>query len=119
MHAWEKAHTLAKRVIALASSLGRGEAADIVRRQMIRAATSAPANIAEGHGGSRGRAYRRFLLLARGSATELDYWLLLAGETVLVGQSDTDELRALTAEVIAMLTTMIRQLPLREGQASE
>jgi len=115
--AWQKSHEVAKRVIAVASKLRSGDAADVLRRQIIRAATSVPANIAEGYGGASGKGYRRYLMIARGSATELDYWLLLAEEVRLGDWGLCADLRALNAEVIAMLTTAIRSIGSAEDSA--
>lgn len=46
--------------------------------QMIRAAISIPANIAEGNARATRRDYAHFISIARGSATELETLLLLA-----------------------------------------
>ena len=76
---WQKAHSLAKQVIMICRGFPRNdETAKVIERQLIRSSTSIPANIAEGHGGHRGRAYRNYLIIARRSANEMDYWILLA-----------------------------------------
>lgn len=75
--AWQEAMRLAAAVIAEARRLrgpGRRGAAD----QMLRAADSIPANIAEGHGRGPGRDCTRFLRTARASAAELESHLRLA-----------------------------------------
>jgi four helix bundle protein len=47
--------------------------------QMIRAAVSIPANIAEGHARATRKEYAHFVSIARGSTAELETLLLLAG----------------------------------------
>jgi four helix bundle protein len=46
--------------------------------QMIRAAVSIPANIAEGHARATRKDYAHFISISRGSAAELEMLLLLA-----------------------------------------
>ena len=46
--------------------------------QMVRAAVSAPANIAEGHARGTRKEYAHFVSISRGSAAELETLLLLA-----------------------------------------
>ena len=64
-------------------------ARDTVGKQLIRAADSIGANIAEGHGRGDGLDHKRFLRFARGSTNETKHWLrrayrrsLLTGEQV-------------------------------------
>ena len=76
---WQKAHSLAKQVIMICRDFPNDDEARVIKRQLIRSATSIPANIAEGYGGSRsGKAYQNYLIIARRSVSETDYWIFLA-----------------------------------------
>jgi four helix bundle protein len=59
--------------------------------QLVRAADSVGANIAEGLGRSRGPDRRRFLLIARGSLTELEHWIERATSRDLIDGSRWSE----------------------------
>jgi four helix bundle protein len=78
--------------------------------QVRRAASSIPANIAEGYGRSHRGDYLRFLSIARGSLAELETHLIVAAK---VGVADRDSLIAsweLTQRVGQMLGAQVRSL---------
>ena len=70
---WQKAHALAMSVLDLAESGSLAKQWEL-RDQIIAAALSVPANIAEGNGRSTPLDYASFLDRARGSLFETDYW---------------------------------------------
>src|SRR6266446_2757718 len=74
---WEKAHLLALAVYPITARFPREETYGLTA-QIRRAACSIPANIAEGCGRDGDAELARFCVIARGSATELEYQLLLA-----------------------------------------
>lgn len=78
--------------------------------QIRRAATSIPANIAEGYGrGSRGE-YLQFLRIAQGSLKELETHLLLSIQVSLATENKVAPLLQICDEEGRMLASMIRKL---------
>ena len=71
--AWKCADDLAAEIYQMAGRL-HGQAW-ILNGQLIRAATSAPANIAEGYGRASQREFKQFLTVADGSLYEVSYFL--------------------------------------------
>ena len=107
---WQKAHSLAKQVIENCRGFPKDDEARVIKRQLIRSSTSIPANIAEGHGGHRGRAYRNYLIIARRSASETDYWILLVRDLEYIGPEEYNQLQQSCTEVMMMLSKMISKL---------
>jgi four helix bundle protein len=80
---WQKAHQLALHVYSATSPFPHQELYGLTS-QLRRAAVSVPANIAEGCGRTSDRDFARFLQIAAGSASELEYHLLLARDLQLL-----------------------------------
>ncbi len=78
--------------------------------QIRRSSASIPANIAEGCGRGGNADLARFLQIAIGSATELEYHLLLARDLNLLDTSDYERLTKEVTEIKRMLTSFIRSL---------
>ncbi len=78
--------------------------------QVQRAATSVPANIAEGHGREHLGDYLHHLSVANGSLMKLETHVLVAGRLVYPKQADMDSFLAHTAELGRMLAGLIRSL---------
>ena len=78
--------------------------------QIRRAASSIPSNIAEGCGREGDTELARFCIIARGSATELEYQLLLARDLKLIQPQDYETLSAQTVEIKRMLTVLVQKL---------
>ena len=83
--------------------------------QLRRSAISIPSNIAEGHGRINPREFRHFLLIARGSNSELQTQLELSNE---LGFADPQELvlaQSLSAEIERMIIGLVRNLRNNSG----
>ncbi len=77
LNVWEKSHALALAVYKATRSFPKEELYTLTS-QLRRAAGSVPANISEGCGRGGDPEFGRFLQVAMGSASELEYHLLLA-----------------------------------------
>lgn len=78
--------------------------------QIRQASSSIPANIAEGCGKDGDADFARFLQIARGSASELEYHLLLAKDLGFLEEDDYQKLNKETNELKQMLTNFIKRL---------
>ncbi|MDQ2855634.1 MAG: four helix bundle protein [Acidobacteriota bacterium] len=74
---WEKAHGLTLEIYKATSKFPREEMYGLTS-QMRRSSSSIPANIAEGFGRGGNTELARFLQIGMGSASELEYHVLLA-----------------------------------------
>ena len=77
---------------------------------MLRAAMSIPANIVEGTAKGSAAEFSRFLNIAVGSSSELEYHLMMARDTKLLSNTEFDSLAGQTTEVRRMLCGLIRKL---------
>jgi four helix bundle protein len=106
---WEKFHRFTLAVYSATAGFPREEQYGLTS-QIRRAAVSIPANIAEGCGRNSDNELRRFLEFAMGSASELEYHLLLAHDLNLL-ESDTYQLlNQQICEVKRMLSAFIQKL---------
>ena len=106
---WEKAHALTLAVYAVTRMFPREEIYSL-NSQMRRASSSIGANIAEGTCRKTDGDFGRFLQIAMGSASELEYHLLLARDLRILNVPEYDRLSSDTIEVKRMLTSLIRSL---------
>jgi four helix bundle protein len=83
LQVWRKAHALTLRCYKATSDFPRHELYGITS-QIRRCAASIAANIAEGCGKRGNAEFQRFLGIAAGSASELEYHLLLAHDLELL-----------------------------------
>lgn len=74
----------------------------------MRAAESIPANVAEAYGRGLGKDGARFLRIARGSATELESHLWIAGESRRLPVAVAARLMRETRTVRALLRSLIQ-----------
>lgn len=76
--------------------------------QLLRALTSIGANITEGYGRRSKNDYRRFLIIAKASALESEYWIDILSEIKPELNKTLQEVRNSNIEVIKMLTILIK-----------
>jgi four helix bundle protein len=106
---WERAHQLVLAVYHTTASFPRDETYGLTA-QLRRSVSSIPSNIAEGCGRDGDAELARFCLIARGSASELEYQILLAHDLKLIPSGRYDELSQEITEIKRMLTVLVQKL---------
>ena len=106
---WVKAHEVTLAIYEGTRNFPRDEIYGLTS-QMRRAAASIAANIAEGCGRRSDPELHRFLQIARGSASELEYHLLLARDLHFMNGADFKRIEAGIVEVQRMLTSLVQRL---------
>jgi four helix bundle protein len=88
---WELGHEITLDVYKLSNEFPKDERFGITS-QIRRCSSSVPANIAEGCGRETEKEFKRFLVIANGSATELEYFLILITDLKFAEQESVDKL---------------------------
>jgi len=84
---WKDGHQLTLIIYKLTMMFPKEELFGITS-QLRRAVTSIPTNIAEGSGRESDADFRRFLVIAHGSATEVEYLIFLSEELNYISKED-------------------------------
>ena|SRR5579884_1044652 len=106
---WRKAHELTLAIYKCTRTFPTEEMYGLTS-QIRRASASIGANIAEGCGRRSDPELKRFLQIARGSASELECHLLLARDLGLFTQLEFEDLEAKVLEVQRMLAALTQRL---------
>jgi four helix bundle protein len=106
---WQKSHQLTLALYQITTSFPRAENYGLTA-QIRRAAASIPSNLGEGCGRNGDAELARFCCIARGSASELEYHLLLARDLKLIQPEDHEQLERQTIEIKRMLTVFVQKL---------
>jgi four helix bundle protein len=109
LNVWAKSHKLVLAVYRATQPFPTEERYGLTS-QIRRAAASIPANIAEGCGRDSTAEFRQFLRQAGGSASELEYHLLLAHDLGLLRNREWQDLSTETVDVRRMLVALIKRL---------
>lgn len=107
--AWEKAHLLTLDVYKASGRFPNDEKFGLVS-QIRRAASSIPTNIAEGCGRDTLCELARFIDIANGSASEVEYQLLLARDLGYLAKDQHEDLSARLSEIRRMLVAFKKKL---------
>lgn len=105
---WQKAHYLTLEVYKTTAGFAKEEVYGLTS-QIRRACSSIPTNIAEGCGRKGNIELSRFLQIAFGSASELEYHLILSYDLNYLDVKDYDNLNSQLSDVKKMLTGLIRK----------
>jgi four helix bundle protein len=109
LQVWRKAHGLTLAVYEATRAFPNDERFGLTS-QIRRSAASVCANLAEGCGRSGKRDFGRFVQIALGSASELEYHLLLASDLNLLARPAYDGLDRSVTEVKRMLSGLLCKL---------
>jgi four helix bundle protein len=112
---WQKAHRLALD-IGLAINSADSHRYTGLKSQILRAAASIPANIAEGCGKRTDAELARYTEIALGSTTELDNHLLFARDTRVLALDKYAELEPRIVELRKMLFSFARAVRTRAAE---
>jgi four helix bundle protein len=115
---WRKSHDLTLAVYRATQVFPAAETYGLTS-QMRRAAAAIPTNVAEGTGRGSDPDFARFLHIAMGSASELQYLLLLARELSYIGGDVHASLEDMTVEVKRMLASLLRTVKSRAPAAAK
>ena len=99
---WQKSHALVLEVYRATKTFPDEERFGLTS-QLRRAATSVPANVAEGSKRQRNPDYARFLNIAEGSLAETEYLLMLARDLGYLDAKRAETVRAGVPDVARML----------------
>ena len=111
---WQRAVALVQGVVKVSRST-RGPVASIAIDQMVRAAESVPANIAEGYGRGLGRDFTRYLRIAGASTAELESRLRVAVAIGRIPESDAAPLINQARALRAMLRSLAQSVASRSN----
>jgi four helix bundle protein len=106
---WGKAHAMTLRSYRLTESFPKQEMFGLAS-QIRRCSASIPANIAEGCGRMGNMELHRFLQIACGSASELEYHFLLARDLGYISADDHASAHKQFLEMKRMLVALTRKV---------
>ncbi|MER8433897.1 four helix bundle protein [Mesorhizobium caraganae] len=106
---WQQAMDLAVSIYEITRAWPKDERYGLTA-QVRRAATSVPANIAEGYGRESRASYQQFLRIAQGSLKELETHLLIAQRVGIASHEAVNALMTTSESVGTLLRLLIRKL---------
>ncbi len=106
---WQKAHQLTLKIYSVTSSFPTAEVYGLTS-QIRRSCSSIPTNIAEGCGRHTNPDLKRFLTIASGSCSELEYQLILSKDLSFISLPIFQELTEELIEIRKMLFSFISKL---------
>ncbi len=110
---WEDAHQFTINIYNVTKKFPNNEQYGLTS-QIRRSSSSIPTNIVEGCGQLDNGNLIRFLGIAKGSAFEAEYQLLLAKDLKYINEKDYDELNEKIQKIISMLTNLIKSLRFKQ-----
>jgi four helix bundle protein len=117
LNVWQEAHGLVLDCYNTTATFPKQEIFRLTS-QIRRAASSIPANIAEGCGRRGNAELHRFLQIAMGSASELEYHILLSRDLNFLKPEKYDDLQAQLTEIKRMLAGLLRKVDSERTRAA-
>jgi len=115
---WQRAHELTVAIYHVTAAFPRDEIYGLVS-QMRRASCSIASNIAEGCGREGDAGLSHFCVMARGSASELEYQILLAYDLKMLPATPYEQLTQQAVEIKRMLTVLVQKLSTERPQGTD
>lgn len=109
LRVWQKAHSFTLKVYEVTKVFPKDELYSLTN-QLRRAASSIPANIAEGCGKNSNNEFAHFLNIALGSSNESEYFLLLSKDLGYLSPENHTELEDNINEIKAMLISLVNKV---------
>ena len=109
LRVWSKSHKLTLQIYSVTASFPKHELYGLTS-QIRRCSASIGANIAEGCGKRGSNEFQRYLQIASGSASELDYHLLLSRDLRFLADEQCRDLMNGLTEVRKMLTALLEKI---------
>lgn len=106
---WQRSHKLVVDVYEVTINFSKHELYGLTS-QMRRSAASIPTNIAEGCGRGSDADFARFIQMAMGSGSELEYQLLLAHDLGFIDKLNYEKLNDELVETKRMLNSFLKTL---------
>ena len=106
---WSKAHALTLATYAATRRFPSDERYGVTS-QVRRASTSIPTNLAEGCGRGSDADFARFVQIAMGSASEVEYLILLAHDLEYREDDAAHDIQERVVEIKRMLAGLLRRL---------
>jgi len=106
---WKKSHEFTLEIYKITKKYPKDELFGIVS-QMRRASSSVPANIVEGNARRSSKEFAQFLVQARGSLSETQYFLELSKDLDYISVIEYENLINLSIEVAKMLNSLLTKI---------
>jgi four helix bundle protein len=106
---WQKSHALTLKIYHITKSFPKEEMFGL-SSQMRRSASSISTNIAEGCGRSSNPQFKHVLDFSLGSASELEYQVILSKDLFYISENIFNELEPMVTEVRKMIHAYRRKL---------
>jgi four helix bundle protein len=106
---WQRSHSLVLAIYAATKQFPKDEMFGLTS-QLRRASASIPANLAEGCGRDSDAELKRFIDIAHGSASEVEYFIMLAHQLGYLIESDHGRLTDEIGQIKKMLGAFARKL---------